>query len=30
MEMVANSNDEIKLQKDLHKLFPGIYKLIFR
>jgi len=29
MEMVANGGNELALQNDLHKLFPGIYKLIF-
>jgi hypothetical protein len=29
MDMVGNSNDEIALQKDLIKLFPGIRKLYF-
>jgi hypothetical protein len=30
MDMVANAGDAIKLQTDIHKLFPGIYKLNFQ
>jgi hypothetical protein len=30
MEMVANSNDTVAIQKDLNKLFPGIYSVVFK
>ena len=29
MEMVSNASDEMKVQKDLVKLFPGIRRLEF-
>jgi hypothetical protein len=30
MEMVANSNDTVAIQKDLNKLFQGIHSVEFK